>query len=63
MKYLYALGIGLLLTPEAITSALLSRGYTAIGGEIFIPILFVVAILAIESFKELFERGVIEDDK
>ena len=63
MKYLYALGIGLLLTPEAITSALLSRGYTAIGGEIFIPVLFLLVLLGFESFKELFEIGVTENDK
>lgn len=35
---------GLLLTPFAVKAAYIQRGYFAIGGELLVPVLFVVVV-------------------
>lgn len=54
--YIVAGGIGLVLTPFAIHSAYVSRGYFAIGGEyLVLPLALLIAWL-VDSVKETLDE-------
>lgn len=63
MKYVFAFLGGLILVPNAMATALVERGYTAVGGEVLIPVLFVLIVCAYDSFKEALMLGGTKDDK
>lgn len=63
MKYVFAFLGGLILVPNAIVAALVERGYTAVGGEVLIPVLVVLLVSCYDSFKELSGLRGTKDDR
>lgn len=60
--YIVALVLGLLLLPLTIKAAFLERGYSAAGGELLLPLLFVLLVAfgsevkaVIKEFKEVWQ--------
>lgn len=63
MKYIFAFICGLILVPTASATALVDRGYTAVGGEVLIPVLFVLIVCVYDSFKEALMIGGTKDER
>lgn len=63
MKYVFAFLGGLILVPNAMAAALVERGYTAVGGEVLLPVLTVLIIAVLDSFAKLFEARRTKDDR
>ncbi|MDF2591376.1 MAG: hypothetical protein K0S75_842 [Clostridia bacterium] len=51
--YLIVLLLGLLLTPYAVKAAYIQRGYFAVGGELFVPFLFVILLALGKEIKRV----------
>lgn len=63
MRYIFAFICGLVLVPNAIAAALVERGYTAVGGEILVPVLAVLMVSAFDTFKDFFQLRGTKDDR
>ena len=53
IPYIVALVLGLLLLPLTIKAAFLERGYSAAGGELLLPFLFVLLVALTSEIKEV----------
>jgi len=51
--YIVALILGFILLPLAVRSAYIQRGYFAAGGELLLPLLFVLLVALKSEIKEV----------
>ncbi|MDF2578380.1 MAG: hypothetical protein K0S74_1864 [Chlamydiales bacterium] len=53
IPYIIALVLGLMILPFAIKAAFVERGYIAVGGEMLLPLLFVLIVAIKSEIKEV----------
>jgi hypothetical protein len=56
IPYIIALVLGLLILPLAIKAAFLERGYSAAGGELLLPLLFVLLVAFGSEVKDIIKE-------